>query len=68
MMAMNSYSGFDAEFISMPCRNIVPKPLQKPQPPLWVARYGVTFFTDKISNANTMSDRIPCDLILTQSL
>lgn len=38
MMAMNSYSGFEAEFISMPCRNIVPKPLQKPQPPLWVAR------------------------------
>ena len=37
MLAMDPYPGFDGQFFSMPCRNIVPKPLQKPHPPLWVA-------------------------------
>ena len=37
MLAMNPYPGFDGEFFSMPPRNIVPKPLQRPHPPLWVA-------------------------------
>src|SRR5262245_28406149 len=37
MMAMNPYPGFDGKFFSMPCRNVVPKPLQRPHPPLWVA-------------------------------
>ena len=37
MMAMRPYPGFDGEFFSMPCRNVVPKPFQKPHPPLWVA-------------------------------
>ena len=37
MMAMDPYPGFQGEFFSMPCRNVVPKPLQKPHPPLWVA-------------------------------
>ncbi len=37
MMAMNPYPGFSGEFVSMPCRNVVPKPLQKPHPPIWVA-------------------------------
>ncbi|NQV20046.1 MAG: LLM class flavin-dependent oxidoreductase, partial [Rhodospirillales bacterium] len=37
MMAMNPYPGFEGEFFSMPCRNVVPKPLQKPHPPIWVA-------------------------------
>ena len=37
MMAMNPYPGFKGEFFEMPCRNIVPKPVQKPHPPLWVA-------------------------------
>ena len=37
MMAMNPYPGFDGEFFSMPTRNVVPKPMQKPHPPLWVA-------------------------------
>jgi alkanesulfonate monooxygenase SsuD/methylene tetrahydromethanopterin reductase-like flavin-dependent oxidoreductase (luciferase family) len=48
MMVMTPYPGFDGEFFSMPCRNIVPKPAQKPHPPLWVAgkpdvaaRYGM---------------------------
>ncbi len=37
MMVMNPYPGFDGKYFSMPCRNIVPKPLQKPHPPVWVA-------------------------------
>jgi len=37
MMAMSPYPGFRGEFFEMPCRNLVPKPVQKPHPPLWVA-------------------------------
>src|SRR5690348_12362303 len=37
MMAANPYPGFKGEFFSMPHRNIVPKPVQRPHPPLWVA-------------------------------
>ena len=37
MMCMNPYPGFKGKFFSMPTRNIVPKPLQKPHPPLWAA-------------------------------
>jgi alkanesulfonate monooxygenase SsuD/methylene tetrahydromethanopterin reductase-like flavin-dependent oxidoreductase (luciferase family) len=37
MMAMSPYPGFEGQYFSMPARNIVPKPVQKPHPPLWVA-------------------------------
>jgi len=37
MLAMDPYPGFQGEFFSMPTRNVVPKPVQKPHPPLWVA-------------------------------
>lgn len=37
MMAMAPYPGFTGEFFSMPARNVIPKPLQKPHPPLWLA-------------------------------
>jgi alkanesulfonate monooxygenase SsuD/methylene tetrahydromethanopterin reductase-like flavin-dependent oxidoreductase (luciferase family) len=37
MMTMDPYPGFQGKYFSMPSRNIVPKPLQKPHPPLWVA-------------------------------
>jgi len=37
MMAMDPYPGFEGQYFSMPTRNIVPKPVQKPHPPLWVA-------------------------------
>ena len=37
MMAMTPYPGFDGEYFSMPCRNVVPKPVQRPHPPIWVA-------------------------------
>ena len=31
------FTGVDGEYVQMPPRNVVPKPLQKPHPPLWVA-------------------------------
>lgn len=37
MMVMTPYPGFKGDFFEMPCRNIVPKPVQKPHPPVWVA-------------------------------
>ena len=37
MMAMDPYPGFQGKYFSMPARNVVPKPVQKPHPPLWVA-------------------------------
>jgi alkanesulfonate monooxygenase SsuD/methylene tetrahydromethanopterin reductase-like flavin-dependent oxidoreductase (luciferase family) len=37
MMVMDPYPGFQGQYFSMPCRNVVPKPVQKPHPPLWVA-------------------------------
>ena len=32
MMAMSPYPGFEGEFFSMPCRDVIPKPVQKPHP------------------------------------
>jgi alkanesulfonate monooxygenase SsuD/methylene tetrahydromethanopterin reductase-like flavin-dependent oxidoreductase (luciferase family) len=37
MMYQEPYPGFQGEYFSMPARNVIPKPLQKPHPPLWVA-------------------------------
>jgi len=37
MMTQEPYEGFGGEFFSMPSRNVVPKPVQRPHPPLWVA-------------------------------
>jgi alkanesulfonate monooxygenase SsuD/methylene tetrahydromethanopterin reductase-like flavin-dependent oxidoreductase (luciferase family) len=37
MWVETPFAGFDGDFIQMPPRNIVPKPLQRPHPPLWVA-------------------------------
>jgi len=37
MMVHEPYPGFEGKYFSMPCRNVVPKPVQKPHPPLWVA-------------------------------
>ena len=37
MLSANPYPGFKGKYFSMPHRNIVPKPLQKPHPPMWVA-------------------------------
>lgn len=37
MMRMNPYPGFQGKYFSMPHRNVVPKPVQKPHPPVWAA-------------------------------
>jgi alkanesulfonate monooxygenase SsuD/methylene tetrahydromethanopterin reductase-like flavin-dependent oxidoreductase (luciferase family) len=37
LLAMDPYPGYQGTYFSMPPRNLVPKPLQKPHPPLWVA-------------------------------
>src|SRR5919109_294777 len=31
------FTGFSGEYVTMPPRNVIPKPRQKPHPPLWVA-------------------------------
>ncbi|MGH7786613.1 MAG: LLM class flavin-dependent oxidoreductase [Candidatus Binatia bacterium] len=37
LLAMDPYPGYQGQFFSMPCRNLVPKPVQKPHPPMWLA-------------------------------
>jgi alkanesulfonate monooxygenase SsuD/methylene tetrahydromethanopterin reductase-like flavin-dependent oxidoreductase (luciferase family) len=36
-MTEEPFTGVDGQFVKMPPRNVVPKPVQKPHPPLWVA-------------------------------
>ena len=36
MMTTVPYPGYEGEYFSMPERNVIPKPLQKPHPPVWV--------------------------------
>jgi alkanesulfonate monooxygenase SsuD/methylene tetrahydromethanopterin reductase-like flavin-dependent oxidoreductase (luciferase family) len=37
MMTMVPYPGYEGKYFSMPERNVIPKPVQKPHPPVWVA-------------------------------
>jgi alkanesulfonate monooxygenase SsuD/methylene tetrahydromethanopterin reductase-like flavin-dependent oxidoreductase (luciferase family) len=37
MMTMNPYPGCSLEYLNLPLGNVVPKPMQKPHPPLWLA-------------------------------
>lgn len=37
MMVLDPYPGFEGQYFSMPCRNVLPKPVQKPHPPMWMA-------------------------------
>ena len=37
MFVEEPFAGYDGRFLQMPPRNVVPKPLQRPHPPLWVA-------------------------------
>jgi alkanesulfonate monooxygenase SsuD/methylene tetrahydromethanopterin reductase-like flavin-dependent oxidoreductase (luciferase family) len=37
MMCSTPYAGYRGKYFSMPPRNIVPKPIQRPHPPLWIA-------------------------------
>lgn len=37
MFVEEPFAGWESEFFRMPPRNVIPKPHQKPHPPLWVA-------------------------------
>jgi alkanesulfonate monooxygenase SsuD/methylene tetrahydromethanopterin reductase-like flavin-dependent oxidoreductase (luciferase family)/putative sterol carrier protein len=37
MMVETPFAGIDGEHLTIPPRNVVPKPLQQPHPPLWLA-------------------------------
>jgi len=37
MFVEEPFAGWESEFFRMPPRNVIPKPLQRPHPPLWVA-------------------------------
>jgi alkanesulfonate monooxygenase SsuD/methylene tetrahydromethanopterin reductase-like flavin-dependent oxidoreductase (luciferase family) len=37
MFVEDPFAGIDGDYVSMPPRNVMPKPKQKPHPPLWVA-------------------------------
>jgi alkanesulfonate monooxygenase SsuD/methylene tetrahydromethanopterin reductase-like flavin-dependent oxidoreductase (luciferase family) len=37
MMVLDPYPGYSSPTFSMPCRNVLPKPRQKPHPPMWMA-------------------------------
>jgi alkanesulfonate monooxygenase SsuD/methylene tetrahydromethanopterin reductase-like flavin-dependent oxidoreductase (luciferase family)/putative sterol carrier protein len=37
MMTEEPFSGHQGRFLSMPPRNVIPKPKQRPHPPLWLA-------------------------------
>ena len=37
MMVMEPYPGYEGRSFKFPCRNVLPKPVQKPHPPMWMA-------------------------------
>ncbi|HEX5496480.1 MAG TPA: LLM class flavin-dependent oxidoreductase, partial [Mycobacteriales bacterium] len=37
MFVEDPFAGWDGEYVRMPPREVVPRPLQRPHPPLWVA-------------------------------
>lgn len=37
MMVLDPYPGYESPNFSLPCRNVLPKPRQKPHPPMWIA-------------------------------
>jgi alkanesulfonate monooxygenase SsuD/methylene tetrahydromethanopterin reductase-like flavin-dependent oxidoreductase (luciferase family) len=37
LMVLEPYPGFAGKYFTMPCRNVLPKPVQMPNPPMWMA-------------------------------
>src|SRR5439155_1182851 len=37
MLSESPYPGYDGKYFKMPPRNVLPKPVQKPHPPMWLA-------------------------------
>jgi len=63
------YQGHEGRFFSMPARNVIPKPLQQPHPPLWMActdpetisiaaRNGIGAAAFSIGTPEKMAERI----------
>jgi alkanesulfonate monooxygenase SsuD/methylene tetrahydromethanopterin reductase-like flavin-dependent oxidoreductase (luciferase family) len=63
MMVQSPYAGYEGQYFAMPPRNVLPKPLQSPHPPPWVAcssrdslryaaRYGLGALTFAFVDAN----------------
>jgi alkanesulfonate monooxygenase SsuD/methylene tetrahydromethanopterin reductase-like flavin-dependent oxidoreductase (luciferase family) len=58
LMVEVPFAGYDGDFVHMPPRNLVPKPLQRPHPPLWVAcsrRESILMAAEKGIGALTFS-------------
>ena len=65
MMVEEPFAGAAGEGLAMPPRNVVPKPLQKPHPPLWVAgsrRETVRLAAERGVGAQTFSFAEPADV------
>lgn len=69
MMTEDLYPGFEGEYFSMPERHVVPKPLQKPHPPMWMActsppsfemagKYGLGVLCFTIGEPGQLEERI----------
>jgi alkanesulfonate monooxygenase SsuD/methylene tetrahydromethanopterin reductase-like flavin-dependent oxidoreductase (luciferase family) len=37
MLVEDPFTGFEGKYLKVPARNVIPKPFQKPHPPLWMA-------------------------------
>ena len=37
MLVEDPFAGYEGQFVKIPARNVIPKPYQKPHPPLWMA-------------------------------
>ncbi|ATL69790.1 LLM class flavin-dependent oxidoreductase [Nocardia terpenica] len=58
MFAEQPFAGFQGEYVRMPPRNVLPKPLQRPHPPLWRSasrRDGIVEAAKRGTGALTLS-------------
>ena len=69
MWTETPYTGHEGRFFSMPARNVVPKPVQQPHPPLWLActdpetiaiaaRNGIGAASFSVGTPEKMAERI----------
>ncbi|MGV0739712.1 LLM class flavin-dependent oxidoreductase [Mycobacterium syngnathidarum] len=68
-MTETPFRGHEGEFVSMPPRNVIPKPTQKPHPPMWVGctrpstvelagRWGIGALNFASANVEVMAKRM----------
>jgi alkanesulfonate monooxygenase SsuD/methylene tetrahydromethanopterin reductase-like flavin-dependent oxidoreductase (luciferase family) len=69
MWTQTPYPGYEGRFFSMPSRNVIPKPVQQPHPPLWMActdpntietaaRTGIGALSFSIGSPEKMAERV----------